>query len=192
LRDKKPSVSLVSKWYSKGGALFEFAQGIICNCDQGIANFEIKKREDSKGDIIYYPLFHHKVKNNTYYLNMYNESSGTKSLFLDLPYYWYTIEQGSILVLDEFDINFHPHILPKLIELFTDKTINTRNAQLLFTTHNTGIIDVMSKYRTVFINKEDNESYGYRLDEISGDIIRNDRSIIPIYNAGKIGGVPRI
>ncbi|TOA04168.1 hypothetical protein CGK40_02880, partial [Vibrio parahaemolyticus] len=40
------------------------------------------------------------------------------------------------------------------------------------------------------VNKEDGESYGYRLDEIPGSMIRNDRPITPLYVSGKIGGVP--
>jgi len=41
------------------------------------------------------------------------------------------------------------------------------------------------------VNKDENKSYSYRLDEIPGDMIRNDRPIEPIYRSGKIGGVPR-
>ena len=40
------------------------------------------------------------------------------------------------------------------------------------------------------MNKEDNESYCYRLDEITGSMIRNDRQITPLYLDGKIGGIP--
>ena len=95
-------------------------------------------------------------------------------------------------MIDEFDIYFHPHILPKLLELFINPEINTRSTQLIFTTHNSEILDKISKYRTYLVNKEYNESYCYRLDEIPGDILRNDRSISKVYNSGKIGGVPRI
>jgi hypothetical protein len=42
------------------------------------------------------------------------------------------------------------------------------------------------------VNKEDNESFAYRLDEIPGDILRNDRPILPAYNDGKIGGIPKL
>ncbi len=94
--------------------------------------------------------------------------------------------------MDEFDINLHPHILPMLLNYFTDPKSNTINAQLIFTTHNTSILNEMGKYRTFLVNKDDNESFGYRLDEIPGDLLRNDRDISPIYNAGKIGGVPKL
>ncbi|HBN27142.1 MAG TPA: hypothetical protein DD405_06715 [Desulfobacteraceae bacterium] len=45
----------------------------------------------------------------------------------------------------------------------------------------------MKKYKTVLINKESSESYGYRLDKIPYDIIRNGRPIVPAYNSGKSG-----
>jgi AAA15 family ATPase/GTPase len=76
--------------------------------------------------------------------------------------------------------------------LFDDPEKNINNAQLIFTTHNTDIMDKLGKYRVVLVNKQDNESFLYRLDEIPGDILRNDRSIIPAYKAGKIGGKPRL
>jgi hypothetical protein len=42
------------------------------------------------------------------------------------------------------------------------------------------------------VNKEKSESYTFRLDEIPGDILRNDRPIRAIYDAGKVSGVPRV
>ena len=65
---------------------------------------------------------------------------------------------------------------------------------MIFTTHNDNIMDIMGKYRITLLNKDKCESYAYRLDEIPGDILnlRNDRSILRVYNEGKIGGVPRL
>ncbi|MEZ8695351.1 ATP-binding protein, partial [Vibrio splendidus] len=63
---------------------------------------------------------------------------------------------------------------------------------LLFTCQNDQIIDEMGKYRTILINKADNESYSYRLDELPSDLLRNGRPITPHYKKGAIGGVPNI
>jgi hypothetical protein len=65
----------------------------------------------------------------------------------------------------------------------------TRSRQLLFTTHNTEIMDILGRYRTYLVQKVDNESFAYRLDEVPGDILRNDRPISPAYNDGKIGAL---
>ena len=114
---------------------------------------------------------------------------GTKALFLTLYKYWLTIKNGGLLVLDEFDTHLHAMILPELIELFTNRKINKNNAQLIITAHNTEIIDSLGRYSTVLVNKENNESYSYRLDEVA--LLRNDRPISPLYKKGKIGGTPK-
>jgi len=69
------------------------------------------------------------------------------------------------------------------------KKININNAQLIITAHNTEIIDSLGRYKTILVNKENNESYCYRLDEVS--LLRNDRLISPLYSKGKIGGTPQ-
>ena len=79
-----------------------------------------------------------------------------------------------------------------IINLFEDDNINKSSAQLIFTSHHTKIMDKLGKYRTVFVNKEDNESFLYRLDEIPGEILRPDRSLMPAYNSYKIGGRPKV
>ncbi len=125
-------------------------------------------------------------------MTFYDQSSGVKSLYLQLGRYKTVLDKGGILALDEFDINLHPDLLPMLIDFFEDEKKNINNAQLIFTTHNSEIMDELGKYRVVLVNKTENESFLYRLDEIPGDILRNDRSISSVYNAGKIGGKPKI
>lgn len=182
----------VSRFYKENQEAFDFAKDIIKKCDLGVKDIKIESRDDEKGQKFFFPIFEHEaiVNNNT--LAFFSQSSGTKALYLILPSYKHVLANGGVLVLDEFDINFHPHILPVLVGIFDDEQVNKNNAQMIFTTHNTDIIDYMSKYRTILINQEHSESYGYRLDEIPGDLIRNDRPISPVYLAGKIGGVPRI
>ena len=79
-----------------------------------------------------------------------------------------------------------------LIDLFDDSEKNLNNAQMIFSTHDTAIMDRLGKYRTYLVNKENNESFGYRLDEIPGDILRNDRPVSSPYRNGKVGGVPKV
>lgn len=98
---------------------------------------------------------------------------------------------GGILILDELDINLHPDLIPILLNFFESEKLNPKNAQLIFTTHNNEIMDRLKKSRIILVNKEDNESYLYKLDE-TGEILRNDRSISKIYNTGKLGGKPNI
>ena len=186
-----PDISKISEFYKNDDKLFQFVIDQIKSCDVGIVDIKILEREDENKEKRYFPIFYHDFENSTKSLTIYFESSGTKALYSILFLYKLTLNIGGVLVLDEFDINLHPHILPKLVKLFDDES-NTKNAQLIFTTHNEKIMDDLGKYRTILVNKENNCSYAYRLDELPGDILRNDRLISKTYASGKIGGVPRI
>jgi len=182
----------VSKFYNNNQSALEFSVNIIKISDLGINDIFIFERKDEKGKKFFFPIFEHDADVKDNQLTFYDQSSGTKELYVILPYYKQILDTGGVLILDEFDINLHPHILPLLIKLFDDEKTNPHNAQMVFSTHHDSIIDYMGKYRTIIVNKEKSESYAYRLDEIPGDILRNDRPIGPIYNAGKIGGVPKV
>lgn len=179
----------VSEFYYTDNKAFNFTKAIITSIDQGITDIKIEKTIDSSnGETKFFPIFYHSFGDSDYPVGLSNESMGTKSLFLYLYRYWLTLSVGGLLVIDEFDTHLHSMILPELIELFDNKEINTEKAQLIFTAHNTEIIDALGRYKSILVNKEDNESYCYRLDEVS--MLRNDRSISPFYMKGKIGGTP--
>ncbi|MEQ9771427.1 AAA family ATPase [Pectobacterium jejuense] len=186
------SIYRVSEFYHLNRDAFQFAKELIIKSDLGISDVTILDRLGDDGKKVYFPMFSHSVGENFYRLTSFDESSGTKSLYVKLYLYWITLTIGGVLVLDEFDLNCHPFILPKLLELFESKDTNPLGAQFIFTSHITEVLDKLSKYRTYLVNKENNESYCYRLDEVGGDILRHGRPISPIYNEGKIGGVPRI
>ena len=180
-----------SEFYYKNKDYFDFSKKIIEKSDTGVSNISIHEAFNSEGKKFYYPSFEFKTADGNKALNFGLQSSGTKVLYIQLVLYYFILKNGGILIMDEFDIKLHPFIAPFLLELFK-KEKNIKNAQIIFTTHNTEILDFLGKYRTYLVNKENNESYTYRLDEIPGDLIRNDRPISPIYKEGKIGGVPRL
>ena len=184
----------ISKFYHENLDIFKFVANVLKKSDLGIEDIEIleRKKDDLSEEIHYFPIFNFMIDNKKDFLTFYHQSSGTKALYLQLADYAVALFLGGTLVLDEFDVNLHPDLLPMLIDFFDNPEKNTKNAQLIFTTHNTEIMDKLGKYKVVFVNKKDNESFLYRLDEIPGDIIRNDRPISPVYNAGKIGGKPKI
>ena len=186
------SIRAVSEFYFKNQMAFNFVKNIIIKSDLGISDVEILSGLDESGKKYYFPMFEHKVKDKNYTLTIYDQSSGTRSLYVKLNHYWRALSTGSVLILDEFDLNCHPFILPKLLELFESTEINKLGAQFIFTSHITEVLEKLSKYRTYLVNKENNECFCYRLDEIGGDILRHGRAIAPIYNEGKIGGVPKL
>ena len=192
LYETKPNVEDATKYYYDHPDVFKFVKEFICGSDIGINDIRIEEVDSESGKELYRPFFVYETGGREKILPYNVQSSGTKSLFVDLAWYKAALDVGGVLVADEFDINLHPDLLPHLVELFTDSEINIHKAQLIFTTHNSQIMDEMGKYRTVLLNKDQNESYAYRLDELPGDIVRNDRAIEPLYKAGKLGGVPKV
>ncbi|ALO35393.1 hypothetical protein CMT41_12190 [Colwellia sp. MT41] len=179
-----------SEKFNSDPELFKFVKNIIASADNGIKDIEITNMIDSDGKKYFYPVFIHEHKKMDLRLTYHDQSSGTKALFKKMSLYWLVLKTGGFLAFDEFDIHIHSMILPLIIEMFTNKDINKKNAQFIFTAHNTEIIDTLGKYRTILVNKEDNASYCYRLDEITGTMIRNGRPITPLYLAKKLGGIP--
>jgi hypothetical protein len=183
----------ISEIYFNHKKLFKFVIKVLKDSDTGINDIRILEKEDEEtGKVEYIPIFVYKINGNEKILSFHDQSSGVKSLYIQLGYYKTTLDTSGTLVLDEFDINLHPDLLPMLIDFFENEKKNPNNAQLIFSTHNTDIMDHLGKYRVVLVNKEDNESFLYRLDEIPGDMLRNDRPISPVYNSSKIGGKPKI
>lgn len=192
LSEPLTDIDAVSAHLNSDGEFLGFVKSYIENCDGGVSDLKIVSSKKEDGTDQYSPLFIHEVEGKKYSVTRHAESSGTKMLFRRLPLYKIVLDTGGILVLDEFEMHLHPHLLPSLVRLFEDPESNPKDAQLLFTTHDSEIMNYMGRYRTYLVNKEDNISFAYRLDEIPGDLLRNGRPLVPAYNDGKIGGVPRI
>lgn len=184
----------VSKFYHENQEALNFAKKIIIDSDLGIRDVVIQRRENPAGEEVYFPLFSHQAGDSSenFFLTSRDESSGTMALYRRLGIYFCILKSGGLLVMDEFDQNCHPMLLPQLIDLFQDPSKNEKGAQFIFTAHNSEIIDFLGKYRIILVSKELGESFCYRLDEIPGDLVRNDRSIAALYREGKIGGIPKL
>lgn len=70
-----------------------------------------------------------------YELSFPEESDGTKKLFSVLPLLLIALHEGRLIVIDELDAKLHPKLLRYIISLFSNRRINNKGAQLLFTSH---------------------------------------------------------
>ena len=185
-------INKVSEIYYKDQGALAFASNLIRKFDTGISGIKILLNDSPLSQSLYYPVFSHDNLKELYKLNIHSESTGTKSLYINLLNYYWCIKIGGVLILDDFDINLHHDIHPYLLKIFTENKSNPKNAQLLFTSLNPSVMDILGKYRTYLFEKEEGESYGYRLDEPETKILRNDRSISEPYKRHYLGGYPKI
>ena len=119
-----------------------------------------------------------------------HESEGTKKMFELSPHIFMALNHGTPLIIDEFDARLHPLLTRKIIELF-NSSANKKNAQLIFTTHDTNLLssEILRRDQIVFVEKDKyGASHLYTLVEIKG--VRNDASFEKDYIQGKYGAIP--
>ena len=74
-------------------------------------------------------------------LDLEEESVGTQKMFALAGPWLDVLEQGRVIVIDELDNSLHPHLVRFLVERFHDPYANRAGAQLVFSTHNTTILN---------------------------------------------------
>ena len=121
-----------------------------------------------------------------------NESDGTQKLFALAGPLLNALNEGEVLLIDELDSRLHPLVTLAIIRLFSEVESNSKNAQLIFVTHDTNLLD-KSLFRRDQIWFTEKNRYGatslYSLAEFK---IRNDASFGSDYIKGKYGAIPFI
>lgn len=126
-------------------------------------------------------------------LSLFEESQGTRNLFLFAPILKRAFETGETLCIDEFDTSIHPILIEYLMDLFNDQSINKTNAQLIFSTHAVSVMSLKTLRRDQIYFVEKNRSSGvselYSLDEFSP---RKQEDVRKAYLLGRYGSIPDV
>lgn len=203
---RKPRIvprAMAARLFHENPHLLTQANDLLGTFDLGLLGFRIEKEKAATGRT---PGSDLRPEKNTYYvagqhrhrdkevvveLPFHDESNGTQRLFDLLPVVLGTLEAGGIVLIDEFEVDLHPHMVEKLLGLFTSEQTNPKNAQLLFSCHYTPVLNLLDKYQTVLVEKnEHGESEAWRLDEMKG--VRADDNLFAKYDTGAYGAVPKL
>ncbi len=82
----------------------------------------------------------HKSDEEDAWLPLEQESNGTRQVFALAPLMLDALARGSLLLIDELEASLHPLLALQLVKTFNDPKQNPRNAQLIFTTHDTNFL----------------------------------------------------
>jgi len=134
---------------------------------------------------------HALMSGKTVQFDLDDESDGTQKLFALSSPWLDTLENGYTLVVDELHDNLHPLMVKFLVELFHNNETNQNNAQLIFTTHDTSILnqEVFRRDQVWFCEKnKEQSSCLYPLTDFSprkgaGDLEKG-------YLSGRYGALP--
>jgi hypothetical protein len=120
-----------------------------------------------------------------------DESEGTRKYFSLSAPILDTLRNGRIIIVDELDASLHPMLVANLVSLFHDPRVNTHNAQLIFATHDTNLLNqsLFDKSQIWFTEKDPMASTRLTsLLEFRG--VRRDDNVEKHYIQGKYGAIP--
>ena len=135
--------------------------------------------------------FHHTTEQGKAVFDLQDESNGTRNLLFLAGPVLDILKKGQTLVIDELDTSLHTLLVRELVRLFHRPDINAEGAQLLFTTHNTSLLDAPDLFRrdqVWFVEKnKDQSSTLVSLHEFSP---RKNEALERGYLMGRYGGIP--
>lgn len=117
------------------------------------------------------------------------ESEGTKTLFRMMVRMIGIIHEGKMLLVDEIDNSFHTQLVEFVIGMFN----HSDHAQLIYTTHNTHLLntDFQRRDQVYFVNKrEDGSSDLYSLFDFKD--FRDTLDMEKAYLQGRFDAIPTI
>lgn len=119
-----------------------------------------------------------------------DESAGTASFFGMLGPVVDTLEKGGVLCIDELDASLHPRLSLEIVRMFTEPKRNPRNAQLIFNSHDTNLLDERVLRRDEVWFTEKDRSGGTHLYPLSNFAPRKSENLERGYLQGRFGAVP--
>ena len=139
-----------------------------------------------------YIEFHHEGESDGFVLKEEDESRGTQVWIDRIVPALYALYHGALLIVDELDSSLHPTLLREFIHYFQDEKINTKGAQLIFTTHDLTLLgnhptEALDRNEVWFVEKQQSISELIALSEYSP---RDNHNIEKRYLQGVFGAVP--
>lgn len=150
------------------------------------------KREEEAGEqAVDEVKFHHVTEHGKAVFDLMDESSGTRNLLFLTGPILDILHKGLTLVVDELDTSLHTLLVQALVRLFHRPEVNTGGAQLVFTTHDTSLLDAYGLFRrdqVWFVEKRPDQSSSlYPLLDFSP---RKNEALERGYLQGRYGALP--
>lgn len=128
-----------------------------------------------------------------YNIELEDESDGTRKLMSIAPAIESVLTKGGVLLVDELERELHPMLVNFIVAKFQSKRSNPNGAQIIFTTHNTELMNLefMRKDQIYFTDKRksDGASELYSVTDFNTKTADNIRKG---YLVGKYGATPNI
>ncbi len=126
-------------------------------------------------------------------LELADESDGTHKLMALAPAIENALALGGLLLVDELERTMHPAMVDYIVSKFQSPNSNPNAAQIVFTTHNTELLnlELLRKDQLYFVDK-DRATGISELYSMSDFSTRTSENIRKGYLIGKYGATPEI
>ena len=175
----------------------ESALALLRFADLGIDDVQIVEEPEDEARLSAQPRrrlrFIHRVEGQEVPFDLAEESAGTQTWFALIGPALTALRRGQVLLFDEIDASLHPKLSARLLELFQDPRTNPRGAQLIFTTHDTSLLNHLNRDEVWLTEKGiDGATTLTALAEYGGDKVRRSLNLERAYLQGRFGAVPEL
>lgn len=170
-------------------ALQQFAKALKDSSDSAELNLrvgEIKATSFHRG-------LNQDGKSGLFSLDLADESEGTRRLMSLVPGIEHVLQNGGVLLVDEIDRELHPLLAEFIISKFQSLETNPGHAQVIFTTHDTELLnmEILRKDQIYFVDKN-RQSGASELFNLTDLPVRTNDNIRKAYLVGKYGAIPDV
>jgi hypothetical protein len=123
-------------------------------------------------------------------LDFADESHGTQVLFQAAGAWLKVLTEGEVILFDELDVSLHPLIIRYLVEQFHSPAANPHHAQLIFSTHNTSLLEMDIFRRDQIWFLERSQKAASRLYPLTDFKPRQGEALERGYLRGRYGALP--
>ncbi|MEU1605599.1 AAA family ATPase [Micromonospora matsumotoense] len=173
------------------------ALALLRLADLGIEDVVIDKQEalSSTGETMTQRRLRllHKSGGDLTPLDFSAESEGTKTWFGLIGVVLTALQTGSIVVFDELDASLHPTLSAELLRVFQSPVTNPHGAQLIFTSHDTSLLNHLNRDEVWLTEKRpDGSTRLGALAEFAGERVRKSQNLESAYLHGRFGALPQV
>ena len=192
--------SLIPDGFAENKSVQDKVVAYFSSFDSSIIGFhtEVLKGEDEDHRHAKIDAIHCMVNGGAASIPLEEESDGTLKMFALYPALQDTLENGGVLFVDELNARLHPLLVRSFLITFLNPEINSKHAQLVFTTHDSWQLsnNLLRRDEIWFTEKDDSGvSALYSLADFvdeDGIKIRKDESYEKNYLLGKYGAIPTL
>jgi uncharacterized protein len=120
--------------------LLEHFRNLLQKADLGVVDVRVEQIKPGGRRLVPSFFLKHQSTSEDIWLPLKEESKGTQTMFYMALPILQVLQEGGVLLVDELERSLHPALARHIINQFNDPAANPKNAQIIFSTHDTHLL----------------------------------------------------